>query len=92
MFERTRELQALKKQERKQSNSAQAKRAENLLRTETRELLEEYLSTRGCESVTLEINPEDVVDFIAILPAFSEYDCEQITETLYTFTIRTFDW
>lgn len=92
MFERTRELRNLKRQEKKQSNTALAKRAESLLRTETRELLDEYLSQRGCDNVTIEIKPDDVVDFIAILPTFSEYDCVQISETLYTFTVRTFNW
>ena len=92
MFERTRELRDLKRQEKKQANTSLAKRAENLLRTETRELLDDYLSQRGCDSVTIEIKPDDVVDFIAILPSFNEYDCEQISETLYTFTVRTFDW
>lgn len=92
MFERTRELRNLKRQEKKQSNTAVAKRAESLLRTETRELLDEYLSQRGCDSVTIEIKPDDVVDFIAVLPMFSEYDCEQLSETLYTFTVRTFAW
>lgn len=92
MFERTRELHDLKRQEKKQANTAVTKRAENLLRTETRELLDEYLSQRGCESVTIEIKADDVVDFIAILPSFSEYDCDQISETLYKFTVHAFEW
>ena len=92
MFERTRELRDLKRQEKKQANTAVTKRAENLLRAETRELLDEYLAQRGCESVTIEIKADDVVDFIAILPSFSEYDCDQISETLYKFTVHAFEW
>lgn len=93
MFERLAELNALEKQEKKQSNTSAFKKAESLLKAELRDLLDEYLTNRKCESVTLEVREQDVVDFLAILQKdVPEYECEQISETLYKFSVKSLEW
>lgn len=92
MFERLAKLHELEKEEKKQSNTSTKKRAESLLRKELKEILNTYLNEQGCDSITLEIKEIDVVDFLAILQDLPAYVCEQVTETVYKFSVKSLEW
>ena len=94
MFERTRELKNLDKMEKKRGNSTAAKRTESVLKTELLQHLSLYLTEKGADSVEIEVKESDVNDFLAILGtnALEDYDFEQLSETLYKFSVKELSW
>lgn len=94
MFERTKQMRALDKLEKKNNNSANVKRIEGVLKTELLQILEQYLTEMNVDSVEIEVRESEVPDFLSVLSseALSAYDYEQVTETLYRFTVKEIAW
>lgn len=94
MFEKTRELKNLDKMEKKRGNSTASKRSESVLKTELLQHLELYLTEKGADSVVIEVKENDVTDFLAILGsnALEDYEFEQLSETLYKFSVKELSW
>lgn len=94
MFERTKQMRALDKLEKKSNNSTAVKRVEGVLKTELVQLLEKYLTEMSADSVEIEVREQDVPDFISVLGSdmLAAYDYEQLTETLYRFTVKEIAW
>lgn len=90
MFEKTRELQ---KQERlrKKGNVAQSERKmEKLMRLELQEVLERYLESN--DSVEVEIELQNTAIFQRVCEQLTDYEVEQVSDTLYKFKVKEFIW
>jgi len=92
MFDEYKEYTKQKKLKKKASNTVQEKKVENQMRLELREKLQKYLLNN--DVVQIEIDKKYISMFLAIVEDefATDYDFEQVTETLYNFKAKEIEW
>jgi len=92
MFDEYKEYTKQRKLKKKASNTVQEKKVENQMRLELREKLQKYLLNN--DIVQIEIDKKYISMFLAIVEDefATDYDFEQVTETLYNFKAKEIEW